>query len=131
MERNAGNLGFTKSEIEKLNSIIQAGGLSGVKSLKFGQFEIEYYNKEERPENVEDTTHVNDALRYATADISQESSESQSQSGIPVSEDLATYEQDLILQEDYENLYLEDPERFEELLAMGKLNEYGSPSAEL
>lgn len=105
--------------------IIKTAAKSGVKTLKFGTLEIEYKCDEKKVE--EKAIPVTHAV-VPEYDFSQVTNDSQE--GIPVSEDLKTYEKDMMLEDDFENLPLQDMETYEELIATGKLDEYGSPSAE-
>lgn len=111
---------FTQLKNEEICQIIEIAARCNVKTLKFGELEIVY--------NSEDINKVENTPVTHTEYIEPPA---ESDNGQPQSEDLQKFDDDQILEQDFENLLLEDPERYEELLATEKLDEFGSPTTQL
>lgn len=112
---------LTVNALKELTKLIEIGGHAGLKSLKFGELELEYINNE-KPEIIEEVHNTEQYFSEKGVSLVQNEP-------VSISDDLKTYESDMILEDEFENLALENPEEYERLLALGKLDEYGSPSA--
>lgn len=114
------NLPGFEQNTENICEIIKTAAQYGVKTLKFGELEIVYNNINN---NVDQMT-VTHAENIEPLEV-------ESNTGQPISEDLQKFDDDLVLEQDFENLMLEDPLRYEELLATEKIDEFGSPITQL
>lgn len=112
---------FDARKLKEIGKLIELCRKSGVKTLKFANLEVEFNRDSVEPATQTVTPDVSgqEIIPFEGDDSSK-----------PVSDDLYTYDEDKLLEEDYENLPLLDPEEFERLIGQGKLDEYGSPIAE-
>lgn len=102
-------------DVKGICKIIETCGKQGVKNIKFEGVEIDFGTAPEPQENI---VHTPFHPSFTTSPVEEDA--------IPFNEE----DKEVLIEEDYSTLLLDEPEKYEELLAMGKLESYGEAHAE-
>lgn len=103
---------------DELISVMEASFRFGVKCVKIGDIVLEFESKDSHPSlNIENRPSI--------------TSNPEIEESITTSPDISRMYEEDVTDNDFDNLPLEDPSAFEDLLANGKLEDFGEAHAEI